>query len=291
MRAYLFLLLIQFFFACGESKREKELQHLVDSLSNINGSSGEKMSEYISSIQEVQDNLDAIKERERIITTRTGGNIELDETDVEGINNDINAIHNLIVENKKKLAYLRKKMKNSNEKVSDLQKMVDRYIVEMDEKDAIVADLRTLLEQKDIDINKLDEKIKDLASNIEELETESKEKTEIIDKQDKKINKAYYVIGTKKFLKAKKIVTKRGSFVGIGGITKIHQTSNEFTEIDIRTMTEISLNSSKKIKIYSNHPDNSFDIEKNDKGKYEKFIITNPEMFWKMSKYLVIEIK
>ncbi len=291
MKHYLFLLLIPLFLACGETEKEKQLQAKVDSLMAISSSDKETIGEYLKSIQEIQTNINAIKEKEQIISTRTSGDIELTETDIESINSDIDAIYDLVVENKKKLAYLRSKMKKSASKNIELKKMVDRLTAEMNHKDQSIAELKIILEQKDVDITVLDEKIQELSISVGELQNENEEQEELIGEQDAELHKAYYVTGSRKSLKEKGIITKEGGFIGIGGIKKIHQNSSEFKEIDIREVTEISLNSSKKILLVSSHPNSSYKIVKNNKGKFDKINISNPDDFWKMSKYLVIELK
>ena len=135
MKRFLILLLIPFFFSCGESKEEIRLKNQVDSLMGITSEDQVVMNEYLKAFNEIQMNLNEIKEKESIITTKTVGDVELEDTDVEAINNDILAIYELMQENKKKLAYLRNKLDNSNSKNKELKtsiKLLNNSIAQKD---------------------------------------------------------------------------------------------------------------------------------------------------------------
>ena len=60
-----------------------------------------------------------------------------------------------------------------------------------------------------------------------------------------------------------------------------------FTKADKRTLTEIPLHS-KKAKIYTKHPENSYRIDDNNGVK--TLVITNPEKFWELTNFLVVQI-
>lgn len=62
-----------------------------------------------------------------------------------------------------------------------------------------------------------------------------------------------------------------------------------FTQIDIRTDKEIKLYS-KSAKLLTNHPEGSYSLVKDAKGQYI-LKITNPNKFWSVSRYLVIQVR
>ena len=64
---------------------------------------------------------------------------------------------------------------------------------------------------------------------------------------------------------------------------------NYFTQIDIRTDKEIKLYS-KEAKLLTAHPEGTYELKKDDKGQLT-LVITNPNKFWSVSRYLVIEVK
>ena len=64
---------------------------------------------------------------------------------------------------------------------------------------------------------------------------------------------------------------------------------NYFTKIDIRVDKEIKLYS-KSAKILTSHPSSSYTLQR-DASKQYILRITNPEVFWSTSKYLVVQVK
>ena len=65
---------------------------------------------------------------------------------------------------------------------------------------------------------------------------------------------------------------------------------NDFMAIDKRNTTSIPINS-KKANLVSDHPEGSYEFEKSDEGLIASLEIKNPDDFWSISKYLVVEVK
>ncbi len=291
MKKYLILLLIPLFFSCGKSKEEIRLEKMVDSLQNITLQDKESINEYLKVFNEIQENINAIKEKENIITTKTAGDNELQETDIDAINNDILAIYEMMQENKQKLAYLRRKLDKSNSKNSELKKTIQLLNGNIVQKDLELADLRTKLAEKNIDINRLNAQIDSISKSFNELSLENESKDVIIESQETQMNTAFFIIDTKKNLKTKGILESDGGFIGIGSNTKVKLKESEFKQIDIRETLEFDLRKAKKVQLITDHPENSYRFDKTENGRYDKLVVTNPEEFWKMSKYLVISTK
>ncbi len=291
MKKYLILLLIPLFFSCGKSKEEIRLEKMVDSLQNITLQDKESINEYLKVFNEIQENINAIKEKENIITTKTVGDNELQETDIDAINNDILAIYEMMQENKQKLAYLRRKLDKSNSKNSELKKTIQLLNDNIVQKDLELADLRTKLAEKNIDINRLNAQIDSISKSFNELSLENESKDVIIESQETQMNTAFFIIDTKKNLKTKGILESDGGFIGIGSNTKVKLKESEFKQIDIRETLEFDLKKAKKVQLITDHPENSYRLDKTENGRYDKLVVINPEEFWKMSKYLVVSTK
>lgn len=88
--------------------------------------------------------------------------------------------------------------------------------------------------------------------------------------------------GTKKELKGQHIL--EGGKVMNGNFNK-----NYFTKVDIRNTTEIKLYS-KSAKLLTAHPASSYSLT-HDASKQYVLRITNPQIFWSTSKYLVVLVK
>jgi uncharacterized coiled-coil DUF342 family protein len=268
------------FTACKDAG-EKEANPLADSLGNVNNELSGKLTEkeqaiqeFVSAFNEIQDNLNTIKEKEKIVTgSAKGGDVKSKE---DQIKEDIQAIYDLMGKNKSRINSLSKKLKDSRVKIDGLEKLIENLQAQLSEKDVQISDLKTQIEALNIELSNLN-------TNYQEIEQESEVKTE-------KLNTAYYAFGTNKELKEKGIITKEGGFIGIGKSSKLKDDFNKdyFTKIDITQVTTITIGA-KKAKFLTTHPSSSYKLI--GEKTVEKIEITNPEEFWGASKYLVIVIE
>jgi hypothetical protein len=278
---YLFAFL-PFAFSCETGNKEGALS-AEDSLSAIAG--GQKVrierqdssiNEFIRGFNEIQDNLDVIKEKEKIVSA-SSKDAETRKTKQEQIVADIQTIYDVMNKNKQKLASMRSKLKESNKKNEELEKFIARLTTEIEEKDAQINSLKGDLERLNIEMSN--------------LITTYKEEVQASDVKTEKLNTAYYAFGTAKELIKNNVLTKEGGFIGLGKSQKVKEDFNKeyFTKIDITSVNSIPLGA-KKAKLVTTHPAGSYKIE-GPEGKAEKLTITNPDDFWSASKYLVIVIE
>lgn len=284
---FLVLLIIPFFTQCNNEESER-LKRENDSLKQMAQNRDETINDFFQTFNEIEENLELIKEKENIISMDIQG--ETASSSKERINNDILSIYELLLKNKAELAKLEKKMHHSNVRIREFEKMVKNLQKQLKSKDIEISNLRKEIENKNLAIENLTENIDNLTDSISNLSQENEEKTEIIEEQIELINSAYYVLGTKDELKNENIITKEGGLAGIGGTHKLKGNFNHdyFSEIDIRTLKEIPLNC-KKVDILTTHPADSYEII-GEKKDYQKLVISDYDKFWSVSKYLVILI-
>lgn len=268
-----------FFNSCGNG--EKEVNPLADSLQNVNsglnGKLNEKelaLQEFISTFNEIQENLNTIKEKEKIVSkSSVGGDVKNKE---DQIKEDIQAIYDLMGKNKNRINSLSKKLKDSNLKLEGMQLMIENLQASLNLKDEEITDLKNKIESLNIELSSLNTDYKD-------IQGENELKTNVI-------KTAYYAFGTSKELKEKNIITKEGGFIGLGKTNKLKEDFDKdyFTKINIDEATTINIGA-KKAKIITTHPSGSYKVI--GEKTVEKIEITNPEEFWSVSKYLVIIIE
>lgn len=236
----------------------------------------QSIDEFLQSLNEIEENLNAIKEREKIVRI-TSTSIENQNTKQEQIAADINMIGQLLLENKSKIASLNKKLKAAGIKSAELEKIIEGLNKKLDEKDNEIASLK--------------EELTIANAALEKLFVEYNQRIDELDDKTNKLNTAYYVIGTKKELLEKGVITKEGGIVGIGKTNKLKSDFNKeyFTKIDVTTTSSIPL-LSKKANVLTTHPSGSYKIE-GAKDKAEKLVISNSDEFWSASKYLVIIVE
>jgi len=262
--------------SCGNNDELEQLQAERDSLLQIANNKDETINDFIQSFNEIEANLETIKQKENIISLKTHGDIELDDTTKDKINDDILAIYELMKRNNDKLISLRKKLRKANIKASEFEKMIQRMTEQLEAKTEEINTLKNDLARLNIDIENLNLKIANLNSDVDTLLADSEVKDELIEVQDQKLNTAYYVFGSKKELKKNNVITSEGGFIGIGRMQKLMENFNKdyFQTIDIRSTTSIPL-LTKKAELITSHPANSYYFAGNE--QIDSLVIKDPD--------------
>ena len=266
---------------CKDGKNSADLANVqqADSLNNIIAQKDSEINDLMGTFNEVEEGIRQINEAENRVALAKSG---------EGANRraqlkeDIQFIANQMKKNKELIAKLQKQLAGSSLQGTQLKKTIENLQKQLAEKDKQLQALREELDSKDIHIAALDESINNLNTNVSNLKADNQSKTETINAQDKQLNTAWYVFGTKKELKGQHIM-ENGKVMS-GSFNK-----NYFTKIDIRNTTEIKLYS-KSAKLLTAHPSSSYTLTR-DANKQYTLRISNPQIFWSTSKYLVVLVK
>jgi len=168
----------------------------------------------------------------------------------------------------------------------------------VEEQNASIAQFKNVLEEKDFQLKEREIQIAEKDEQLAELETDIQQKvdslemkSQIITEKDDELNKAYFASGTQKELKENGVIEKEGGFLFLGKNETVQEDLNEnyFTQLDKRNTNVFPL-FSKKAEVISEHPDSSYSyIYEDDKIAYLK--IEDPEEFWKLTKYAVVQVK
>ena len=250
-----------------------------DSLNSIIAQKDSELNDLMGTINEIEDGLNQINEAENRVTLLKNGE---GASKKQKLTEDVQFIATRMKQNKELIAKLQKQMANSSIKSEQLQKTIANLTKQLEEKEKQLQALREELDSKDIHIAALDETINNLNTKSNRLASESSKKSEVINAQDKQINTAWYVFGTKKELKNQHIL--EDNKVMTGNFNK-----NYFTKIDIRDLSEIKLYS-KNVKVLTTHPSSTYTLVR-DANKQYTLRITNSQIFWSTSKYLVVLVK
>lgn len=269
---------------CKEKKRAPVMLQNIqtsDSLHKIIAQRDNEINDMMATLNQIEDGFEVINIAEdRVNVAQTS---EGDATDkAKEIANNIKIITDRMQENRALISKLQRQLRQSSFKSQEFKRTIEGLMRRMSEKDQQLQELRAELDAKDIHITELDETIDNLNNNITDLQNESEQKTQTINNQDMQLNTAWYVFGTKSELKEQNIL--------VGG--KVLQASfnrNYFMKIDIRVEKDIKLYS-KYAKILTTHPAGSYTLQRDNFNQYVLHI-TNPQLFWSTSKYLVILVK
>ena len=199
----------------------------------------------------------------------------------------MNAIKESMEQNKAKIAELQQLAAKKGKANSMLASTIKRLQTELEEKSVQIQSLQAELEQKNIKITELTTTVNDQSKNISEQQTAMEQQKSTIKGQDTDLNTVWYCVATAKKLKEEKIVSTAGLFQSKKVLDNEFD-KDAFTQVDLRNVSSIPTNS-KKVKILSLHPKNSYNLV-TGADKYITIEITNPSKFWSISKYLVVQI-
>lgn len=267
---------------CGEKRARETTFHRVasnDSLEQIIAQRDDEINDMMATLNDIQVCFREINEAEDEVNLAKNGE-GVDKAQL--IRENVKFISSRMDENRALIKKLQSQLRTSGFKGEELKKVISNMIVQLKDKDKQLQRLRIELDAKDIHIAELDETINNLSSNVSELRTETEEKMQTISNQDKLLNTAWFVFGTKKELKGQHIIVD-------GKVLQSSFNHNYFTKIDIRVTKEIKLYS-KSVTLLTNHPIGSYTLQRDATQQYE-LRITNPQLFWSTSKYLVMVVK
>jgi len=291
MKKFFYVLLIPVLLlasGCNQKKIDR-LQAQNDSLRAVGGDKDSNISEFVATFNDIEANLDSIKKAELVIDKNAKAG-EVKGSRKEQIKSDIKYIYDLQQKNRKMVAELSAKLSKSGRHAAQLQKMIDNLNASIAEKDVQIAQMTDELGKLNIQVKDLNVKVTDLNTNVDNLSADNAKKQADIDAKTAALNTAYYVIGTNRELKDKKIITGEGGFIGIGRTKDIMAdlNMNDFIKVDITVVNEIPI-MKKKINIITSHPNGSYRLE-GDKT-VDKLVIVDAKAFWSLSKVLVISAK
>lgn len=274
-------LMMLLFIGCKEEKRASVVPDtsVTDSLQKIIVQKDNEINDMMSTLNQIQEGIREISEAENRVNIVKNG----ERSDrAQQIRENIAFISNTMKHNRELIEKLRQQVRESSLKGDQLKTTIENLIKQMDEKDQQLQQLQAELNSKNIHISELDETITNLNKDVTALKEESSQKSQTISNQDKQLNTAWFVFGTKKELKEQHIIEN-------GKLLQSNFNKSYFTKIDIRVDKEIKLYS-KSANILTTHPSGSYNLTQ-DANKQYVLRITNPELFWSTSKYLVVLVK
>ena len=264
----------------GQSR--DDLRKENDSLSLALTQRNAELDEIMGTFNEIQEGFRLINEAENRVDLHRNTD-ENSATVRQKIADDVRFISQTMKENRERLAQLEKQLKSSKTQSAQLKKAIESLQQELANKTRRIEELQNELEAKNVRIRELDEAVANLNSSVASLTADNENKTLTVAEQEKAINTAWIVFGTKSELKNQKIL-KNGDVLKDSDFNKEY-----FTEVDIRRMKELKLYS-KSAKLLTTHPTGSYELSEDEKGQ-KTLVIKNAKDFWSVSRYLVIQVR
>lgn len=260
-------------------KVDTEALRQRDSLNQVITQRDNEINDMLATFNEIEEGFREINEAQNRVSVAKQGE---GATRTQRIRENIQFIQSTMRQNRDLITKLQQQLRESTVKGEQFKRTIENLTQQLVEKEAELQKLRAELDAKDIHITELDEQIAGLNTNVSELKEESSQKTTTINAQDKQLNTAWFVFGTKDELKEQKILVD-------GKVLQSNFNRDYFTKIDIRIDKEIKLYS-RSAKMLTSHPAGSYTLERNANKQYV-LRITNPQQFWSTSKYLVVLVK
>jgi chromosome segregation ATPase len=268
----------------GEKQQQLESQLLVVGSENTDAQ---------TTLDEVQKSLEDLRGKEMQLVKNSIEVVQEGKarsTKREKLKDEIATIRQAVKENLDKLAKLEIQKKAAEAKAKALGKQTVALSSKVTILERLTSELRASLEEKEKMITELEESVLQLKTTVETQATSIKEKDTVIETQIKAINKAYVAIATKKEMRRKELIEKRGSVLGLGG--RWLQTGKFdpeiFLEIDITKEMSFAIGAPiKKVRILSDHPKDSYELTADD-AKACTLKVTDAARFWQGNKYLVV---
>lgn len=234
-------------------------------------------------LNDISEGMSQIKAMEKILNS---SNLNAETTSrKEQIKNDMAAIQQALQQRRQRLEELERKLSASQQYSATLKRTVENLKAEIAQQEATISTLRNDLQAAKIQVADLSRSVDSLSNtiNVERQATElaQQEATEAANE----LNTCFYALGSKKELKESKIIE-----TGFLRKTKLMQADFQqsyFTRADKRTLIDIPTHS-KKAKVLTNMPADSYQIE--DADGHKIIHITDPNRFWSLSNYLVVQV-
>ena len=230
--------------------------------------------------------MDQIKQLQDIVSSN---NLSSETPDrKKQLREDIVLIQQSITQQKQRLADLEKRLRQSTNFNAKMEKTITGLKQQLEEQQKTINTLTGQLEAAHIQIKNLNQSVDSLSTVTKTVTKEkeaAQEESRQLTNEVNNLNVCYYVIGSKKELKANKIIES-----GFLRKTKILEGDFEmsyFTKADRRTLSEIPLHSN-KAQLMTNHPKDSYELV--DQGGTKVLHILNANRFWEKSNFLVVKV-
>ena len=268
--------------SCVESsKKYQTLLAEKEALAVENQNMENEFNSAMGLINELENNLQAIREEMGVLVVQQEGK------DRDQVVSELVQIKQVMTENRARLDSLSDALDKANRNNANLRAHVKKLQAQLVEKEEMIADLMAQIQEKDGQISFLNTQVEGLNNDLNNanntIENLNNEKTA----QTNEMNTVYYINGTAKELKAK------GVILSAKKVLQNDVPTQEFTKGDMRDLTSIVYNTKKAV-VLSTHPADSYNLVKGIDADGKKIVtleITNPEMFWKVTKYLVVLTK
>lgn len=271
-------------------EQQAEAQLVNDNLNGVIAHRDSVINDLVETFNEIEKDMNIVREKENLLAL-SADDPEFTRDVRERILSEIREMNSLLEENRAKVAELNRRLKASGVEIAALQDKMALLERSMAQRDSSIQVLKMELVDRDFQLAELNTVVDSLDTEMYTLEETLQERDSVIYFQESELDKAYLAAGNLKDLKEKGIVTKEGGFLGLGKnkVVPADIVDSYFNQISIAETERIAVNA-KKAELISDHPEDSYQLVSND-SIVEYIQITEPEKFWKKTRYAVVETR
>lgn len=273
--------------SCVESSQKyKNLQARVDSLSNVAMEQNQEMEGLFADINDITVGMQSLRDAEHLLTLEAEKENKpgsKSKQQLASLKNDVQAITEAIAGYKSQIAKLESRNKSQS---AEFKRMIANLNAELELRTEKIAEITNQLAATNKELAGKVQEVRNLTQNVDSLDKETKVQKMTIAEQDQSLHMANYLIGTRKELKDAEVISRQGIFCP--PIVSSQAQKADFINVDIREAKSIPMNS-KKAKLLSAHPADSYILEAGDDGNLI-LKINDESAFWRQTKYLVVMI-
>lgn len=247
------------------------------------------VNDLMNTFNEIDENLTFINARRSQLTLEASR--EMNPGRKARLLTDIRLMDSMLVASSKHIEDLEARLKDSGIRMRSFENRIAALNKTISENSLEMAELTRSIEQKEMLIADLNSQVEMYQVVLEEKNEEIFNKELNIMERQQKLNTAFYTMGSFRELKEQGILSRTGGILGLGSSKAIQPnlSNDHFTMLDITQTTTIPI-ASKSARIISEHPADSYEFIE-EEGIISALIIEDPEEFWRISKYAVIETK
>lgn len=292
MRAVLYFFCVFLLFSCGNNEELSNCQKENEKL-QLEKAKQDSLMQMVSRTYSKIDSTSIVIARKKAEINELGKKSKLTKSEKELILAKMDTINQLMNENRNRVTTLQGGLSENNQdegfkfilqSMEDKNENEDLHLTDMKKDLAQVSkDFSDLFEEyiyKEVENNEMKEQLSSAEKELQDAQAK-------LDLAKEKLQSGWYVIGTKEDLEAKGLIFHKGFFDN-KAINEDFDKS-QFKKVDIYDLKEVLLDA-RKAEIVTTHPSESYE-KVGIKKKVNKLVIKNPELFWSVSKFLIIEIE
>lgn len=277
--------------SCGDGGKIKSLEAERDSLAMAANDANMRYDELSDLLGEISECVDSVSMQSEIalvtVDKETGRVYSRGE-----LRQRVADLGSLIDRQRQRIAALSDSLnaKSINTKeVKRLTQLVKYLNEQLASKEAEMQRLQTELASSKRSIAELQTSVAAAQATNEKLTTENSALDQMVVEQNNQLNQGYFLAKPKKDLEKMGILSG-GGFMKKAKFTPGAVSTSSCVPVDIRTFSQVELNSKKKPVMLSQAPASSYTFEEVGKGKW-RLVITDTMSFWSLSKIVVIQLQ